>query len=100
MTAPEILRDVLLVGGGAVILKVLDMIRDAISAPGKSRRREVDTLATGIKERDTIIAALRAEVDGARSTYRKLIEAYHELRVWVIRTGKHDPDDVPDLHLE
>ncbi|MBL5975384.1 MAG: hypothetical protein D3X82_16950 [Candidatus Leucobacter sulfamidivorax] len=100
MTGAELLQSLLLVGGGAVSLRIIDMIRDALSAPGRRRRREVDRLATDLRERDEQLREARTERDTWRTKYRRVIESYHELRVWVIRTGLHDPADVPDIDDE
>ena len=90
MTMPELLTGVLIAGSGGLLVKLIDVAKDWLSERGKNRRKEVDVLASALKQK-------QAECTDAERKYRVLTEQYHELRVWVIRTGLHDPSEIPDI---
>lgn len=96
MTPAELLQIALSAGGGAVIVKLIDVTRDALSSAGRVRRGEVDQLGAKVRELTAQVRAAQGEADGWHSKYRKLTEVYHALRVWVILSGKFDPAEVPD----
>lgn len=96
MTPAEVLQIALSAGGGAVIVRLIDVTRDALSSAGRARRGEVDQLGARVKELTALNRTVQGEADGWRARYRKLTEEYHALRVWVILSGKFDPADVPD----
>lgn len=87
------MRDVLLVGGGAVSLQILKYIADFLKGALGRKRTELDRLG-----RELSLAI--AERDRERLLRQKITELYYTLRGMMVMSGHWKIQDLPDIETE
>ena len=85
----ETLQNVLLLGGGAVAIKLIDYISDLTKGVLGRRRSELDRLGQEL-------ALAVAERDKQILLKRKALEMVYALRVMMIKSGYWTSSDLPD----
>lgn len=85
----ETLQNVLLLGGGAVAIKLLDYIADLVKGVLGRRKSELDRLGQEL-------SLAVAERDKQTLLKRKALEMVYALRVMMIKSGHWTSSDLPD----